>query len=167
MELPLGAAQKKPGERLPFEIEGEFAAFEFSGDALAFDGPVKAQGFMIGIGEDITLEGQIEAALLGTCARCLRPARIVLRIPFVELFSRQPSDEHPDAFLFEGARADIGEMVLANLFMSLPMQLLCREDCKGLCPACGKDRNLEPCGCAKSGADSPFAALQNLLKDEK
>ncbi|MDR3085691.1 MAG: DUF177 domain-containing protein [Christensenellaceae bacterium] len=167
MELPLGAAQKTPGERLPFEVEGEFAAFEFSGDALAFDGPVKVRGFMTGIGEDITVEGQIEALLLGSCARCLQTAKIALRIPFAEVFTRQPSEEHPDAFLFEGAKADIDEMVLANLFMNLPMQILCKGDCKGLCPVCGKDRNREPCDCDQMRADSPFAALRNLFKDEQ
>ena len=48
---------------------------------------------------------------------------------------------------YEGDRLDLGEVVREQILLALPLKPLCREDCRGLCPACGQNRNLVPCGC--------------------
>ena len=48
---------------------------------------------------------------------------------------------------YDGDRLDLGEVVREQVLLALPLKPLCREDCRGLCPRCGQNRNLGPCGC--------------------
>ena len=52
--------------------------------------------------------------------------------------------------------------VLMHFLLSLPMQRICREDCQGICPICGQNRNLAECGCQVKTPDDRWAALRNL-----
>ncbi len=60
---------------------------------------------------------------------------------------------------------DISESIRAALIFQEPMQPLCREDCKGLCPHCGTDRNQTDCDCEKQRIDPRLASLKRLLKE--
>ena len=60
---------------------------------------------------------------------------------------------------------DLSEIVINNILIGMPLKSLCRENCKGLCPKCGKDLNLGDCDCPKKEIDSRFAVLKELLKD--
>ena len=53
---------------------------------------------------------------------------------------------------YDGDRLDLGEMIREQLFLSVPLKRLCREDCRGLCPTCGVNRNRTPCDCPPDGA---------------
>ena len=59
---------------------------------------------------------------------------------------------------------DLDELVRADLLLELPTKVLCREDCKGLCPKCGKDLNFGPCDCKKE-IDPRWQALSDLFPD--
>ncbi len=167
MLLSVQKALQLQGERLPFEAEVPLEPFEFCGDQLRFSSPVWVSGRMVGIEDRIELEGEIKAELLSTCVRCLKEARLPLNIPFTEIYLREEDPEEPDAFLYEASAVDLDQMVLGNIVMNLPVQLLCKPDCKGLCPTCGKDLNLGPCDCDRSPVNEAFAALRALkLEDE-
>ena len=72
-----------------------------------------------------------------------------------------------DKYPLEGHEIDLAAAVEEALLLDLPMRFLCREDCKGLCPVCGKDLNTELCTCPKGGkAGNPFSALSRLLTDQ-
>jgi uncharacterized protein len=64
--------------------------------------------------------------------------------------------------LFEGHEIDLGSFLREVMTLALPLQPLCREDCRGLCPGCGADRNAGSCGCDQQRAKTPFAALEAL-----
>ena len=99
-------ALKLQGERLPFEATVPAPAEDFSGDLISFDGDVILRGFMTGIGDSVTLDGELSASLVSPCARCLEEARLDMKVPFDEIFVRQPDPDHPDAYLFEGSEVD-------------------------------------------------------------
>ena len=63
----------------------------------------------------------------------------------------------------EGDGLDLEELVIADVILSMPAKLLCREDCKGLCPTCGINLNKESCGCDKKKVDPRLEALRALL----
>ena len=67
-----------------------------------------------------------------------------------------------EAGWFRGPEVELGPFVREVLALGLPVQPLCKEDCRGLCPRCGNDRNREACGCEELKPESPFAALQVL-----
>ena len=94
------------------------------------------------------------------CYRCLRPAHRVYHSRYSETFPE--GDDYLDWSFATGA--DVGEPVFEALYDTLPQSLVCKDDCKGLCPRCGADRNETDCGCdiaddERYGENNPFAAL--------
>ena len=65
--------------------------------------------------------------------------------------------------VFDGEVIDIDEMVREQLLLALPAQILCREDCKGLCPECGGDRNLNECKCEEVEIDPRWSGLKEIV----
>ena len=61
---------------------------------------------------------------------------------------------------------DLDELMREQLLLSLPEKRLCKEDCAGLCPQCGANRNEVACGCERNPGDSPFAALAALKRNK-
>jgi uncharacterized protein len=123
-------------------------------------------------GSDMRVRGRIEAALAAQCDRCLSEVAIPLEIPFDLLYA--PADpgaghggEHElherdlDFAVYENDQINLDEMVLEQLELSLPSRVLCREDCRGLCPQCGADLNVEQCNC-KPQIDPRWQALADL-----
>ena len=165
MLLSVQKALQMQGERLAFEVEMPVEPFEFCGDTIRFEKPVHVEGRMVGIEDRIELEGTIKADICSTCVRCLGDAAFQLEVPFTEKYLREEDPEEPDAFLYEASAVDLDQMVMGNLVMNLPMQILCKEDCKGLCPSCGKNLNEGPCDCDLTPVNPAFAALQALKLD--
>ena len=108
-----------------------------------------------------------------TCSRCLKPLEETLRIDFEEEFQAtvdvrtgQPLSRHefdPDAFLIDAQHLlDLTEAVRQYREASAEMQPLCRPDCKGLCPRCGRDLNSGVCQCETGAFDSRWASLAVL-----
>ena len=106
-----------------------------------------------------------------TCSRCLQPLQETIHIDFEEEFqsivdpqSGQPlEDGDEDAFLIdENHQLDLTEAIRQYREASAEMQPLCRPDCKGLCPRCGRDLNLGECGCSTGPIDERWAALLGL-----
>lgn len=108
------------------------------------------------------------------CIRCLapttQPVEIEIKDEFhskVEVNTGMPlpkPDEEDPFFIDETHMIDLGEVIREYGLMAVPMQPLCKTDCKGLCPTCGADLNVEACTCEQSEGDSRFAALKSLLQ---
>ena len=64
--------------------------------------------------------------------------------------------------VFDGQAIDVDEMVKEQILLAVPTRMLCREDCKGICPECGTDLNVGECKCVKDDIDPRWAALKNL-----
>lgn len=133
------------------------------------------------MGDDVFLEGTAEADFEFGCSRCLARYRERLREPFrivlepaggrvppepegVEALSREGVwlGEELDAGWYRGGEIDLTRYLQEVVALALPVQPLCREDCRGLCPRCGVDRNRESCSCAEASPGSPFAVLRRL-----
>jgi uncharacterized protein len=133
------------------------------------------------MGDDLLLEGEIRGSLPLECGRCLGRYRHAFREPFRVVLepagAREPSDpegaealarygmclaEELEAGWYRGSEVDLSGFVHEVVCLALPVQPLCREECLGLCPRCGADRNAGPCGCPDEPGDSRFAALKAL-----
>jgi uncharacterized protein len=66
---------------------------------------------------------------------------------------------------YQDDRLDLGEVVREQILLALPLKPLCRPDCQGLCPRCGKNRNVSPCGCApeEEPGDRRFEPLRRFI----
>ena len=67
-----------------------------------------------------------------------------------------------ESSFFEGGEIRLSELACEQVFLDMPTQPLCQEGCKGLCPMCGKDLNLDPCACQRDERESGFTALKKL-----
>ncbi len=123
----------------------------------------------------IRVAGQINGKFEVQCHRCLEDFHYPVNIN-VETFLYKQSDISPgaeeeieldredlDQEFFDGVEIDVDLIVAEEIFLSLPQVMLCSENCKGLCPLCGTNRNINECNCSLM-ANSPFAALLNMKK---
>ena len=98
---------------------------------------------------DVTAEGELELEI--PCARCLKPVKV--RVPFSETVRLDPEkqeDEFHDPVCYLKDHAlDTDEFLRELILPEIPARVLCREDCKGLCPVCGQNLNEGPCACKK------------------
>jgi uncharacterized protein len=117
------------------------------------------------------LAGTIEA----DCSRCLSPAQLPVEIhveeeyyPTVDVITggRLPEPPESTPFIIDAHHIlDLCEAVRQQLVLAEPLQPLCRTNCAGLCPTCGSNRNLGPCGCSADAGDARWALLGSLLQD--
>jgi uncharacterized protein len=121
-------------------------------------------------GEGVLLTGAVQAAGTTECARCLEEAAFEVRGSVEGYYIINPSsrDEElsDDEFTAVGPDGvvDLAIPITAALIYELPQIVLCREDCAGLCPVCGANRNEQDCDCADMPSpDHPFAALKGLI----
>jgi len=141
------------------------------------------QAYRGGAGEELVLEGSVDGAFLLECARCLARYRHPLHEPFRLVLepagSRTPAEPEAAEALsrdgvclsdelemgwYRGSEIQLDAVCLEVVSLALPVKPLCREDCAGLCPRCGADRNEAPCTCEDVSPSSPFAALAALRR---
>lgn len=121
---------------------------------------------------EIRLRGHAKVTLETTCDLCLDPANIHIDNDF-DLFYRPvvKTETHGEVHLeegeveisfYEGDGVGLRDALREFVLLSVPMRAVCREDCKGLCPACGRNRNEGACGCNTKWGDPRLAALKNI-----
>ncbi|MBN1867306.1 DUF177 domain-containing protein [Candidatus Sumerlaeota bacterium] len=110
-------------------------------------------------GQNVFAEGRLATTAHLACARCLVETSVTIDVPvhlyyWPENARREESTvdidvDEPDYGLYKGDTLDPDEDLRELLLVELPVVPLCREDCNGLCPHCGKNLNEGPCGCEK------------------
>jgi len=117
--------------------------------------------------EGIYIQGQLQSALSMECIRCLEETIVPVDISLDELFYYPPHHAPPgEPFVGEDGMIDLGPLVRELSLLGVPIKVLCRPDCLGLCQECGANLNDGDCGCAEEEIDPRLAALQQLL-DQK
>ena len=154
----------------PVETRGEVAADDplFAETDLRLRQPVAVQGRLQALGDDrFYWHGKASTVVQGECRRCLTPVETPVELEIGALFSKDPEAlDDPDSYAVEpdATEIDVTPAVREELLLAAPRYVLCREDCQGMCPQCGKDLNAGPCGCAPV-ADMRWQPLQ-ALKDK-
>lgn len=157
---------------------GALREYQFSGERLDLDESQVLEGVSGQVRFTRTASGVIaDARASGTvameCTRCLKPTVQPVSVRFFDEFHSRvevntgaplpaPDEEDP-FFISELHMLDLGEAIREYALTEMPMQALCTPDCKGLCPHCGVDRNLESCQCGEGEVDERLAALRALL----
>jgi uncharacterized protein len=120
------------------------------------------------------LVGTVRGELELPCSRCLEPFRLPVDSAFdlrylpaasPEAGEREVAEEDLETSVYRDDQIDLMELLREQFYLALPMKPLCHDDCKGLCPRCGTNLNLETCGCAPSWEDPRLAALKSLRRD--
>src|SRR5215467_7034066 len=156
----LRRAKLRPGEEHREELEVELPAFEFGGQRYL---PVLLAVARAVTGTVFTLD--FTARLHGPCYRCLGDAVLDVPIHAREYQASSPDDEELSTPYLVDGRLDVSGWARDAVALALPDKILCRPDCAGLCPECGKNLNDEPHEHAETEADPRWAALEALRDD--
>lgn len=163
-----------PDSGLSLDLKEEGAVFnDFAGGKLdfSFSSPVAAHLEVSKRGRSIFISGDIKTNIRLNCSRCLKEFDLPFDADFASYYERGAETEKEkelkaadmDVNFISGDTLDTTELLLGQIVLELPMQPLCIESCKGLCPRCGADMNLGPCGCqGEDKADSMFAKLKDF-----
>ncbi|MCX5806675.1 MAG: DUF177 domain-containing protein [Proteobacteria bacterium] len=148
---------KIDGSQLKGTIENEFS----------FLAPVDYELVVRKFENNVRLEGSIGCSLSLMCGRCTDVFPFIIQtfldvglqkkisVPDTEL---ELAEEDLEVYYYEGDEIDINPLIYEEVLLSIPIKPLCREDCRGLCPVCGKNNNIEECHCNK---------VANKLLEEK
>ncbi len=148
-------------------------ALDYHGAEFRQLGDLKLDAVAELVGGEIRVRGHLGTVVECACDRCLGAVEIPVERD-LDLFYRSmkeiareeeieiSEDESEVAFYSKGG-IELADVVSEQVILSMPMKVVCRADCKGLCPACGANRNLEPCNCPKPASEttsnSPFSSL--------
>jgi uncharacterized protein len=160
------------------ELGGKFTRLYEANDLPLDDpevrliGPAEVSGRLQREGNDVALRGRLKSKLEVVCGRCLQPVELQISADFSERFVRAVSwaaeeqhelqSEDLNISVFDGEGIELDDLVREELLLAVPVNVLCRQDCKGLCPICGTDRNLNPCQCEVDEVDSRWQKLKEL-----
>jgi uncharacterized protein len=151
--------------RGPVETRGELPADDpaLSGISVILGEPVVVRGRMQATGEGrFYWQASVRTVIAGECRRCLAPVRVPVELQLGALFSKEPgAEDDPDTYPVapDATAIDVRPAVREELLLALPQYVVCREDCRGLCPQCGKDLNAGPCDCAPTPTDPRWKDL--------
>ena len=139
---------------------------------LGLDGPVSVSATLARLGTKFVLEGRVSGRLKVPCDRCLETYSLPVDASFRLFLVLPPAGEDAEEIeLTEEDLAtdyittneiDLAELVREQIYLSLPMKLLCREDCRGICPRCGVNLNEAACRCKEDRTNPAFAKLKTL-----
>lgn len=154
-----------PGESVSFSTSVDLRDLQY-GVSYPVSEPVLAQGVVRNTAGVLMMKGNVTTTIHGICDRCAADFDRDIDFPLdVVLVTELADEDNEDEWVFplEGDCADLDDIVRTVFVLNLDSKLLCDEDCKGLCPTCGKNLNDGPCSCQKE-LDPRFAALKQLLK---
>lgn len=148
------------------------------GEAATLEDGGTAELELYGDGENVHASGRVTGKVTVACSRCVGPVALELDEPLHVTFlpaHAMPSELDEDSagegvelaendldvYPYDGETVDLEPLIREQYVLAVPFAPLCREDCLGLCPQCGADKNHAPCACEKP-VDPRFAALEGL-----
>lgn len=121
----------------------------------------------------VRVTGKLTGHLQLECDRCLKPVKSAVAAKFSREYvttaeyeaqhAVELSEDDLNLSVFEGAVIDVDSLVREELLLAAPDQVLCHQDCQGICPTCGVDRNTAACDCETAQVDPRWAGLRELV----
>ena len=153
---------RQPGAERLIDVTIDAGALDVAHERLAGDVGVGLR--LESTNDGISVVGEVRAPWSGRCRRCLKELDGVAVAPVDERYQREVTDA--EAFAIEANQLDLAPMVREAILLELDGERSCVDDCAGLCPACGIDRNHESCECVTELRDERWAALDGLIVED-
>jgi uncharacterized protein len=152
------------GEGRAFELEVAVDPFDLSGQTYAVQPPVVPVRLDVSrtTANGYALRIRFPATLTGPCMRCLEPSTSSFQVDAREVEQPGAKDEELDSPYVKDEVIDLTGWTRDSLSLTLPAQLLCRDDCAGLCPTCGENLNDTPDHTHPAEPDPRWAKLREL-----
>ncbi len=174
MKLDITKGIQQKGFEVAFDLMEAWGEDRWNGDIIRFVCPVSFSGTYMLVDETVIVRGVAHAKIESPCARCLEPALTVIDVQVEEAFVREHEKAQKiltaqdDQYIYSGHELELDEAVRTALLLELPSKILCKKECKGLCPQCGVNLNVIECSCQKEiHRRNPFTELLSLLDEDE
>lgn len=172
MRLDVSEVRKRTDVRIRRRFTVEPGELDGAEGAIAVS-PLDAEAEVSNTGDGVLVRVKAEGQMTLQCSRCLEEFRTPVAFVAEQEFrenateSGDDEDEQDDSLPFPAdGQVDVSDIVRQAFLLSLPMKPLCRPDCRGLCPVCGKNLNEGSCDCATQVVDPRFDKLRDLLGEK-
>lgn len=167
MVISLKELARAPKQTICFDY-----TMDLSKEELNFEFPFKEPVRIVGEIEErldaVQLTADVEATVTTRCARCNKTVRYEKIVPVSFILSKDlDRGEMDDIIILESDSVDLDDIMRSELILDMESSVLCKEDCRGLCPKCGKDLNEGECGCNRRDVDPRLSKLQELLEKQR
>ncbi|MEG1727785.1 MAG: DUF177 domain-containing protein [Acidaminococcaceae bacterium] len=166
IKLNVAEIKKRLVGKTEFHFELDASAVDLTQEDLPIIGTVLVDGELSNAGEVLLLKATVQATVNRECSRCLKQFEVQSKAEVLEkFFPANAKNIEKDAFSYEFDVVDITEAIREGLLVVEPLKALCKEDCQGLCPVCGIDKNVDSCECSATTVDPRLLALQQFMKN--
>jgi uncharacterized protein len=153
---------RQPGAVRDVALDVDAASLDAEHERLVGDIHVELR--LTALNDGIDVDGTVTGDWATACRRCLIDVSGTAVGVVDELYQIEPLD--PDAYVIEDGQLDLAPLVRETALLELDSERLCRDDCAGLCPVCGVDRNTTECSCDTAVRDERWAALEGFVPDD-
>jgi len=154
-----------PGGSVSFDYEPDVSYLDFCSVKEIIE-PLRARGHIRNNAGVLELKAEATTKLRCACDRCAEEFERTVRLDIEAVLAEELHDEeNTDIYLLDGDYADLDEIIITAYVLEMDAKFLCKPDCKGLCPKCGKNLNVAPCSC-KGEINPQLAVLEQLLMDK-
>jgi uncharacterized protein len=164
--LVVGVADllRSPGSHRDVVLAAPLGELEVVGSAVPEGADVELELRLDAVNDGIVAKGVVRAPWRGECRRCLRAIEGTAQADVLEIFEPEPVEGETSKLQTD--RIDLEPLAREAILLELPLAPLCQDDCAGLCPECGADRNAGDCGHTIEAADDRWSALSELKFDD-
>ncbi len=166
MQINLARLKLRPQQSEDFYLEEPGDNCFLQGTDYVFLDQIMVQLQVENTGRIFLARGNVKTLLGLPCSRCLKDTSLAIDADIELTLAHAGLAEKPDAdeetIIFQGDTVDLSIPVHEVIFMAIPIIPLCQDDCRGLCPACGKDLNQGKCSCQQQEIDPRWEKLKNL-----
>lgn len=142
MELRIDKALNSKGAKFPFELCEKIV---YNDERICFDKPFEVGGEYTFASGCVKINARINGVLKFNCDRCGQECNMSVGVKLDERVF--PKDTEDSDYTYESGIINLDDMVFHNVLLSLPLQLLCDESCKGICLGCYANLNSQKCKC--------------------
>ncbi|AFK86752.1 MULTISPECIES: YceD family protein [Thermoanaerobacterium] len=161
MKIDLSKIKGHRGRSIEVNYVENLSVLEANSNRYVVIKPISVTGSITYDSEGIVLKLLARGAIKVTCDRCLDEFEYEFVIPIDEVVNESDDEFSGEV---EDEKLDLTKIVIENVELSLPMKFICSNDCKGLCPTCGKNLNHEKCDCQIKEIDPRLSVLNKLLQ---
>lgn len=167
MKVNVAQLRRTEGSSEEYQFSENFPSLQLGNEEYIFRTPLDVFIHAVNLRKSLAVKGRVNSEISVNCSRCLKEFPYHLDFEFEDEWMPiefAAIDEEENAFIFEKDEFSITERVMEHILLHLPMKFMCSEECKGLCPKCGADRNINVCVCSNEIIDPRLEILSKWNK---
>ncbi len=148
-----------------FEIESKGDNSLFKDRNIEFFSGPNLKGTFKAVKDRVDVKATIWFSINANCDKCLKTVKREYKIPVEESFHKDSGD--PEQYSYTNYTVDLSLMLREKILLNIDEKILCKDNCKGICPVCGSDLNKDECACQTPDENNPFAILKSIVGGAK